>query len=228
MKSVGPTPVRYDTVRQALTPARSRVLESLQKSEEPVTASGMATSLGLHANTAREHLEALVERGLATRSQAVVRGRGRPALRYAPSAELREPDTRVREYATLAMVLAEQISRSSHPQTGAIAAGRTWGHLLTKSVTRSGRASAQRRTVRLLADIGFDPVDDAIEHSVVLRRCPFLDVARQQSQIVCSAHLGMISAAVDDFGGNGDAVQLFPFGEPGGCIVTFGPSARAS
>ena len=37
-----------------------------------------ATRLALHPNTARNHLEALVEVGLASREQAPAVGRGRP------------------------------------------------------------------------------------------------------------------------------------------------------
>lgn len=190
-----------------------------------MTASALAASLGQHANTVREHLDALVERGLATRSRAEAHGRGRPAWQYSASTDLREPDTRVRDYATLAYVLAEQIARSSRdPEADAIAAGKTWARMLTEPVGRTSPASARRRTVRLLESIGFDPAVDSRTHSVLLRRCPFLDVARLQSQVVCSAHLGMITAAVDAFGGNGSTVQLAPFADPGGCVVTFGQS----
>ena len=229
MKIIGPAPVRHDVGHESLTPARSRVLESLQQSAESVTASDLAVSLGQHANTVREHLDALVERGLATRSQADARGRGRPAWRYSPSGELREPDTRVRDYAALAFVLAEQIARSSrHPEADAIAAGQTWGRMLTEQVARTTPTAARRRTVRLLTDIGFDPAADSGANTVLLRRCPFLDVARQQSQVVCSAHLGMITAAVEAFGGDGGEVRLHPFAETGGCVVTLGQPAVAT
>lgn len=229
VKTFGPRPVRHDAAHGVLTPARSHVLESLQQLDEPITASALAARLGHHANTVREHLDALVERGLATRSHAELHGRGRPAWRYSPSTQAREPDTRVRDYATLVYVLAEQIARSSRdPEADAIAAGRAWGRMLTKPPGRTSAASARKRTVRLLDEIGFDPDVDPRTHSLLLRRCPFLDVARLQSQVVCSAHQGMIAAAVDGFGGDGSTVQLRPFADPGGCIVNFGLSTSAT
>lgn len=225
VKIVGPAPVRHDLAHESLTPARSRILESLQQAPESLTASALADSLGQHTNTVREHLEALVERGLATRFQADPEGRGRPAWRYSPSTELREPDGRVRDHAALAFVLAEWIARSSpDPEADAIAAGQTWGRMLTQDAVRGTAASARHQTVGLLTDIGFDPDADSRATTVILRRCPFLDVARQQSQIVCSAHLGMIATVVEAFGGDGAGVQLLPFADSRGCIVKFGRS----
>lgn len=222
---LGPAPARHDLAHEALTPARSRILESLQQAAEPLTASALATNLGQHTNTVREHLEALVERGLATRFQGDPAGRGRPAWRYSPSTELREPDARVRDYAALAFVLAEQIAHSStDPDADAIAAGHSWGRMLTRDAVRGTASAARHKTVALLTDIGFDPDADSRANRVILRRCPFLDIARQQSQIVCSAHLGMIATVVEEFGGDGAGVQLLPFADSHGCVVKFGRS----
>ena len=78
------------------------------------------------------------------------RGRGRPAWRYSASGQAREPDARVRDYAALALVLAEHLSRSSrHPEADARAAGRAWGRLLTEGSDRRSPRSARVRTVAL-------------------------------------------------------------------------------
>lgn len=223
MKRIGPLAVRHDTARSALTPARSRILEALQQADEPVTASALAHALGQHANTVREHLDALVERGLATRSPSEAHRRGRPAWLYSASAELHEPDARVRGHAMLALALAEQLARSSpQAQADALAAGAIWGQLLSHGEAPE-RGSALRRTAEVLGEIGFDPLVRTRTGTVLLRRCPFLDVARQQSQVVCSAHLGMIATVFESFGGSGGEVQLLPFAEPGGCVVAFEP-----
>lgn len=229
MKIAGPAPVRHDTDRVPMSPARARVLESLQQSAEPTTASDLARHLGQHANTVREHLDALVQCGLATRSPGDSRGRGRPAWRYSASGQAREPDARVRDYAALALVLAEHLSRSSrHPEADARAAGRAWGRLLTAGSDRRSPRSARVRTVALLGQMGFDPLVRSRGDEVLLRRCPLLDVALQQSRVVCSAHLGMIAAAFEAHGGDGNRVGLVPFAEDSGCLVTFAASGGSA
>ncbi|MDP2013889.1 MAG: helix-turn-helix domain-containing protein [Actinomycetota bacterium] len=223
---VGPAPVRHDISSEALSPARSRILESLQQALEPVSASELAANLGQHANTVREHLEALVQRQLATRFRSDPDGRGRPAWRYSPSTVLQEPDSRVREYAGLALVLAEQLARSSaDPEVESIAAGQAWGRMLTQEAVRGKALSARRQTIALMTEIGFDPETDSRMSTVLLRRCPFLDVARKQSSIVCSAHLGMIATAFEAFGGDSEGVQLVPFDSSSGCVLRFARSA---
>ena len=47
----------------------------------PSTAAELASRMGQHANTVREHLDALVALGLTTRERESPAGRGRPAIR---------------------------------------------------------------------------------------------------------------------------------------------------
>ena len=84
------------------------------------------------------------------------------------------------------------------------------------------------RTVALLGQMGFDPLVRSRGDEVLLRRCPLLDVALQQSRVVCSAHLGMIAAAFEAHGGEGDRVGLVPFAEDGGCLATFAASGGSA
>ena len=125
---MGPAPVRHDLGGAPLSAQRARVLEQLQQSGPATTVVMLAGRLNLHTNTVREHLDALVERGLATREQLPSVGRGRPAGSYAAAAGNPEPDPRVRDYAGLATALAGQIVRtSSDPTADALAAGEAWG-----------------------------------------------------------------------------------------------------
>ena len=151
MEILGPAPARYDTAAVPLSPQRARVLEQLQRSAAPFTVESLASRLGLHPNTARKHLEALVERGLATRSPAPIVGRGRPGWEYTAALGQPEPDHRVRDYAGLAGALAAHISRTStDPEADALAAGDTWGRSL---VTELG-GDPQRAHLRPFAEPG--------------------------------------------------------------------------
>ncbi|MFP5347336.1 MAG: helix-turn-helix domain-containing protein, partial [Actinomycetes bacterium] len=62
---LGPSPVRSRSGGARLSGQRAAVLERLQQRDDAVTIVDLAAELGVHSNTVREHLDALVEHGLA-------------------------------------------------------------------------------------------------------------------------------------------------------------------
>ncbi|GAB3446357.1 helix-turn-helix domain-containing protein [Phycicoccus ginsengisoli] len=202
------------------------MLDLLAGHAEPVTAAALAQSTGQHPNTVREHLDALVDAGLATRERAGSSGRGRPAWLYAAS-ELPQPV--VREYAGLATALAMQLARSSaHPREDAVEAGRVWGEqLASERVAPSSPAGARRDVVDLLGGLGFDPTADSRVETVRLRQCPLLAAAREEPEVVCSVHLGIVRGALDTWHTRSGETSLVPFAEPGACLLHLtGATAR--
>lgn len=220
--ALGPSPVRSSSDSSPLSLARVLVLEALQSGEDGVTVAELARQLELHPNTVREHLDALVDRGLAERTQLPASGRGRPARRYAPTPE-REPDTRVRDYLGLATALAGHIARTSpDPIADALAAGRAWGVDIVddeRPARRRARSGldARRRVVTILDHLGFAPESDPRARTVALRRCPLLDAAQRHTAVVCGVHLGMVHGALDAMGADFRDSELHPFSEPGAC-----------
>ncbi len=201
-----------------MTAARSAILEQLQQLPEPTTATALAAQLGRHANTIRDHLEALVERGLATRQAAPSIGRGRPSWLYSPAAP--EPDGRVRHYTALALALATQLQRSSiDPLTDALAAGQTWGQSLVAGERAHNAAAARARTVEVLEQLGFDPHCDALGTTVRVLRCPLLDAAREQPEVVCTVHLGLVRGVLAELGSPHEASTIHPFAEAHACVL---------
>src|SRR5664279_996073 len=73
--------------------SRSRLLTVLGRSVRPMGVRELAEAVDLHPNTVRQHLDQLVEAGLAVRDTAPSVGRGRPALRYAaePGSDEQDP-----------------------------------------------------------------------------------------------------------------------------------------
>jgi predicted ArsR family transcriptional regulator len=212
--ALGPATVRGSG--PGLSGPRGAVLERLQRSRQPVTVAGLAADMGVHLNTVREHLEALVARGLATRERAAAKGRGRPAWRYAAADDHPEPDPRVRDYAGLAAALAGHLARTSrNPNGDGLAAGWAWGQSLVSG--RPPGASPRHEVVELLEELGFAPEADDAAITVALRRCPLLDAARQYPQVVCQVHLGIVRGALEHHGGDPEPTELLPFAEPGAC-----------
>ena len=216
---MGPRPASATTAAGAApSRAAAAVLDLLAAHAGPVTAAALAQSSGQHTNTVREHLDALVEAGLATRERAESSGRGRPAWLYAAT-EVEQPV--VREYAGLATALAMQLARASaHPRDDAVEAGRVWGKQLARRRTPpSSAGGARREVVDLLTGLGFDPSSDSRVQTVRLRQCPLIAAAREEPEIVCSVHLGIVRGALQTWHTRSDETSLVPFAEPGACLL---------
>ncbi len=224
---MGPSPTRY-VDGPHLSGPRARVLELLQETDAAVSVDQVAAELGLHPNTARKHLDGLVTMGAAAGESTPGGGRGRPARLYVAAGHA-EPDSRVRDYAALATVLAGYLSRTSvDPRQEALAAGEAWGRAVTAGEERGSPAHAREVTLRLLSDLGFAPHRAEKAGVVRLVRCPLLDAAREHPEVVCGVHLGMVRGALEQLGAEPDDATLIPFAEPGACILqmTPGPSNK--
>jgi predicted ArsR family transcriptional regulator len=184
-----------------------------------MTLAGLSAVTSLHPNTLREHLESLESRGSVRRRRADPSGRGRPAWLYESTGT--STASRAAEYAGLATALASVIARHSpDPRGEALEAGRNWGHALgnAKGLPHGrGAASVRRGVVALLADLGFSPEPSARATSVRLTRCPLLNAARAEPDIVCSVHLGIVRGALQEWGADSQNAELLPFSEPGAC-----------
>ncbi|MFG2512749.1 helix-turn-helix transcriptional regulator [Streptomyces sp. NPDC048584] len=207
--------------RVPLSRQRRGVLQYLRGQAAPVTAGALAKVCALHVNTVREHLDALVDDGLAVRERSAPAGRGRPAWRYRARSPQESP---AREYAGLAAVLAARIARTSaDPRGDALAAGEEWGRVLT-----SGREAApdpreaRERLLDLLGEIGFAPEADPESRRVRLPRCPFVETAREHPGVICGVHEGLARAALNSLGKTPQNIELLPFATPDACLLHLG------
>lgn len=206
----------------ALSGQRLRVLEYV-RAHSPVRVADAAAALDLHANTVREHLDAVAELGLVERSIARTLGRGRPATLYRASAA--DPAVAMRDYAGLATALAGQLARTSaHPERDARAAGLEWGRELIDECSQAG-SDARQSVLEALARLGFAPDDEEMmpgaragTGGIALRRCPLLNAARRYPTVVCQVHLGIVEGMLERLGAAGaPGLDLIPFAEPGAC-----------
>ena len=239
----GPLPTAQMNRRLShLSVAQATILDALIDQPEPCTVAALSAQIGQHPNTIREHLDRLSTGGLVIRTQSVAQGRGRPAWLYSAVRAVGS-DRGAREYAALASVLAAQVGRiSAQPGADAIEAGRMWGRELVRgSQLRQGQISgsalslsavATRRTVvTLLDELGFAPCADARVSVVRLRRCPLLEAAHRNPEVVCSVHLGLVRGALDELGadsGRTEAIALYPFSEPGACRMDMFPRSTTA
>lgn len=221
-----PAPGDAGVHRALSSPVRQRILARL-RTEGAIDAHGLADHLGLHVNTVRTHLGVLEEADLvATQTEARDRP-GRPRLLYratdAGVTAVTTGDTSS-GYRFLAQVLASHIAATAaDPAQAAEHAGTAWGHTLVERpapLTTLTSDEAIERIVAMLAEFGFAPELDAdgATPRLLLRRCPFLEVAEEHQAVVCSIHLGLMRGALDELGVDVVVRDLLPFVEPGLCV----------
>lgn len=216
-------PGRGDDPAHGLGPTRARVLGLLQDLDEPVTAVAAAHRLGLHSNTARFHLEALAEEGLAEREPERRSSPGRPRVLYvaAPSA----PQKAHRSYRFLAQVLTDLVHGAlPDPAGSAEKAGAAWGRTLVAPRGTAVAPNAQETVdtlVSTLERVGFasSPVVEGKQRRLEITHCPFLEVAADRQDVVCSVHLGLLRGVADQLDAPLTAEGLDPLVAPGLCYA---------
>lgn len=218
MQTVDPEALRH---RALAGISRTRLLAVLHQSATPLGVRELAHAVGLHPNTAREHLDRLVGAGLASRETAAPSGRGRPRLRYAADQSTTEGDQPA--YRALATVLANQLARRPDGDETARDAGEAWGAAAVAQLSaRAPGRDAFDRLVEILDDAGFAPErSESADGTLRLRSCPFGALASQDS-IVCNVHLGLMRGALRQLGAPPEPITLEPFVEPGLCLARVG------
>ncbi|WCC80046.1 ArsR family transcriptional regulator [Cutibacterium equinum] len=160
------------------------VADALQRRGGSATSAQIAADMGIHPSTARFHLDRLVEQGRVETTRGHRATRGRPHTVFTLVT-----NEGPRAYRLLAQMLVEEVAASDDPAATATRIGQRWGR--------------RRRTdlISVLEDMGFSPAPD--KDGIVLRHCPFLDLARDHPQVVCALHCGVVegvtgkSAAID-------------------------------
>jgi predicted ArsR family transcriptional regulator len=204
--------------------SRADVLDMLRAADGPLGVREVAQRTGLHPNTARFHLEALTEAGLAVRETEDREAPGRPRIGYRAAAD--GPAGR-RRYRLLAEMLSSLIvGTMPEPGKAAEAAGREWGSYLTEQPPPYQNLSAEEAIGKLTAvmeELGFSPQAEADDgdgqHRLCLRQCPFREVARHHQDVICSLHLGLMRGALDRMRAPVTADRLDPFVEPSLCVA---------
>lgn len=214
---------RADSAAPALGDSRAEVLGVLQAAGGPLTVTETAERVKLHPNTARFHLDGLVEQGLATREAEQRDTPGRPRTLYRANAESQR--TGRRSYRLLAEILTSYLAtQTPHASAAAEQAGEAWGRFLTERPApfrEIDAATAIQELTKVLDDIGFAPeVDTAPRDSrILLHHCPFREVAEQHPDVACAVHLGLMRGVLSELKAPVEAASLDAFVEPNLCVT---------
>lgn len=135
-----PTSVRsslHDIRSQiSLLPAQRRVLEVVEGAGQPISSAEVAKTLKLHPNTAREHLDALLNAGLVTTLPMRTGKRGRPTLLY--SVTTLDPNQILSTYLDVITATAISLAEGSDGVAQAIAVGKNWAGLTCPQPAQTG------------------------------------------------------------------------------------------
>jgi predicted ArsR family transcriptional regulator len=215
----------------ALGESKARVLAALQDSPQPLGVTEVAECVGLHPNTTRFHLDALVDAGLAERGSEAREHPGRPRTLY--SAAPGSVRTGQRSYRLLAQILVSYVANEAeNPGRVALEAGEEWGRHLTERPApfeRVDAAGASDRLVERLDEIGFAPeaMTSGRKRRVLLHHCPFREAAEQNREVVCSVHLGLMRGLLAELDAPIEAQRLDPFVEPSLCVTHLAAANRS-
>ncbi|BCM65589.1 ArsR family transcriptional regulator [Streptomyces sp. FBKL.4005] len=210
------------------SPRRRDVLDVLRAAPAPLGVAEAAERMGLHPNTVRFHLDALVADGLVERRAEAPSGPGRPRTVYTVRPGMDRGG--LRDYRLLARMLLSRWAAADPDEARAelTETGRAWGRFLVDPLPPDEPAAPERSVAGLLAlldGLGFAPRPEGGEESggapqrIRLRHCPFLELAEERSALVCPLHLGLMQGALDRLGAPVTATALEPFAEPDSCVA---------
>ncbi|HEU5362654.1 MAG TPA: helix-turn-helix domain-containing protein [Gaiellaceae bacterium] len=208
--------------RALADPSRARILAQLTD-DGPLDARALASHVDLHVNTVRVHLNALADAGLVVSETQPPSGRGRPRVTYRATAAA--ADEGARRYRLLAEILTALVARSGPEAAAQLEEiGEAWGRYLTDAPPRFSSADEERAVeslLALLAELGFQPRLErgARGRRILMRPCPFLELAREHQDVICPIHLGLMRGALAELGARTRATKLEPFVRPDLCVA---------
>lgn len=199
---------------------------------------GAVQALGISRTLAAFHLDKLVEEGLleARYRRLTARrgpGAGRPSKLYRRSDRQFAVSLPPRRYELAAQLLARGIraSEGAEPVTALAETAREFGESIGLEARRLAGAEAGCDEVlgaaeTLLRDYDFEPFRGPADE-IVLRNCPFHDLAVEDRDLICGMNLALMRGMVAGLRVRGVVAVLDP--QPGLCCVSVrSPSSTTS
>jgi predicted ArsR family transcriptional regulator len=181
---------------------RYAIYLELARAELPRSTAEIADTLGLHPNTVRPHLERMREVGLL-HVEVDNRGTvGRPQHRYSLGPDAPSLGLEPASFPLLAGLLANGAAAYEPEPDDVAVVGRDHGRHVAAVRREAGATSCLEAVRRELANMGFDPVEqaDGATTTIAFTQCPFQSLAEAFPELVCQLHRGMIEGMVDVLG----------------------------
>ena len=217
-------------------PTRRALYDFVVASADWVSRDRAAEVVGIERGTAAHHLDRLAADGLLDVDYQRLSGRqgpgaGRPAKLYRRARHDIDVTLPQRDYALAGRLLAEAADRSRQDGTDIqTALDDVAAHRGPAARRRDPGAASDRGDARVdgtrsaVLDVlevhGFEPIAGS-DGTVVLRNCPFHQLAREHTELICGMNHCLLRAAVDVVDDAGLEARLEP--EDGVCCVRLHP-----
>lgn len=208
---------------------RRGLYEYVVREPDPVGREQAASALDLPLHTASFHLDRLVAEGLLEVEFRRLSGRtgpgaGRPSKLYRRAGRTFAVSLPPRRYDLVGDILAEAVTRAAAGDTldqSLAASAHEEGLALGRGATGLGNEATLPAVASVLAGQGYEPRVD--EDVVTLRNCPFDDLARKHTQLVCGLNRTFVQGVVDGLERADATACLEP--EDGWCCVKVRPTS---
>lgn len=210
--------------------AKAEILRTLRSAARPLSARELSAKANVPLSTLRFHLDGLADSGLIEARAELPSGRGRPRLLYTAVVANVVGDG----YRWLSGLLAGSFSDASAapPAERAERAGTRWAEANSRMAGADASFEDAVNTVTgVFTEFGFEPeavtASSSAASSVELRlhACPFIDVARDNPEVICSVHAGLMKSLLSRSGAPDAEASLHPFMEPGLCVAVIEPGS---
>lgn len=202
---------------------RRALYEHVAAQAEPVSRESAANAVGIAPHMARFHLDKLVEAGLLETEFRRLTGRsgpgaGRPSKLYHRVSQTIAVSLPERRYDLVGHLLAGAIERAAGGTAldEAVAeVAHDEGRTIAASAPPADKPDDLTRVAGVLAAQGFEPREE--DDALTLANCPFDSLAREHTELVCSANLALIGGILEGM----ECSHLRASGEPhaGQCCV---------
>jgi len=127
----------------------------------------------------------------------------------------------------MADMLMDVVATLDPQGSTAAATGRAWGQRLAAGTPPGSGQTALTRLDAVLDAVGFAQTrhEDQGGAEMRIHHCPFIELARQRPDVVCTLHLGLLRGAAEELDAPVDVTDLRPFARPGVCIATLRDTA---
>jgi predicted ArsR family transcriptional regulator len=171
-----------------LSGSRRAIVEALREAAEPLTVEELAEHTGLHANTARHHLDVLAAANLIERTAAAPSGRGRPKILYSVAPAALAPFSDLSEFLQRAL-------DGGNEDVVAVEAARRWLAAVPQAGLVDSADGAVAAAVESLEAVGFTARSDAIGDTIVVTDCPYASLISEHPMI-CTVHAELVSGVL--------------------------------